>query len=548
MGRFDYNFLMKAASNNNYTGMGRYLSTFKFDDPNIQKQVNSTIDYLTRYGGIIEKILSRAENKDIRDNVSFLFQRMTNSYGDPRDRSNVAKDYNNNIELIGSKNNKVANYIDFTFDDDSSYDTFKHKYQDAIGDYRPSDEKSGYYKNNGKNVLRVYTKDLQQGAAFDKLTDALRACYAQSYGNVDNRVYPGTPSWVRWHKMGQLENTFISTSYSDTGEKIDEVRGLFANHNNAYSIVEQAKEVFKKLEKVNLEFPSELTTLGYLCPAQRDIVSAVHSGALGTEQANFMLKEINDYYNRTLSSISLTNYDVFAMQLDDNSQNLFEVTESRDKSDYTDMLRAAVKENRVSCVAGTSGGRVGTVITIAPALDDKGKPKGNYKGDTQLFVPDLFIEDARRVMDADPEAAVNVKRAEHITFGHDYVISANASLRNFTEDGGAILDENGKQTYLTPEQVTQTMTEVESVKQASNRLTNEIIDEHLDTAAVQERAEQYASRLYYYFHPEMVNEEVIAETAKKANQNKEELKSRASNDIKEFTELLLNSVKGYGHQ
>lgn len=487
--------LVDLSSKNDYLGMAQVLRGVKMKTPEQQQQLDSQVAILERYGGIANKLLSSQPDPDVRDKLAFSLSYKGGGYGEKDPETG---------EWINPYARKFTEYVnkigDSTFDDTKAYKLkiqFENedKYKDFIDSSGLNFNTSAYSDGSaylervdGTPTLILNKNLLGTPQFFEAFANGLRNIHSNSFSLAGNTSHGFTISGL--DKDGKF-----------TGEIYDGVNnGPLAD---ALSILDDVNNAYKtELEsKYSQVIPSGLQVSGFINDKQRQIVNMVGTGRLEREMGNFMLKQIDDYYTNQLSGISLTGFDeVYATQVNDKTKNLMPIDDSDTRSELTDMIRAAAKENRVTVRAATSGGRVGASITIAAKLDTDGKPVGNYGGAVELFIPGLFEKDARNVMDQDLDAKLLVEKSEHIAFNHSYFLEDGGKICDFAGDGSAVYEDDLGRRTLLPEEVDNLMRQNEMIKSTASQLKKDISEQNLDSASATELATKYATKIYSYMN------------------------------------------------
>lgn len=480
---------------NDYVGAANYLRSIKFNDKNRNDALLQQAAILERYGGIATAILDKEQNSDKKDLLSFNLSRLAGNFGaidetTGRWKNRYANQYVDYITNLGNKDKRYAQYIDITFNDQDTYNKFVDTSGLQYGNKADDDQKSPYTRvEDGKTILRLNKQALLDGEFFDKFTSGLLAAKTQN-------MY-ATTSWGQVIHLADAGG-FTVSSYDYENKPIDSWSDFDDNLRGAYDLSRTAKENYEATMNKYYDrvIPSQLMASGFMCGAQKQITEAAFAGQLDSSQANFMLSQIDAYYNNLLSHESLTEYDVYATDPNSESMNLEEIDDPALKGEYTKIMRAAAKEGRLKVAAGTSGGRVGAVITISAKIDKDGNLGKGADADYQFFVPGLLDEDARNVIDEDVNAKILVEKSEHIAFGHQYDLSEGGRLINFQGDGSAIYQDDTGEVYKTPEEVDKLMLRNEMVKGGIQMLKNSIFEDNLTDKQVENLATEYATKIF----------------------------------------------------
>ena len=529
MAGLDTTFIRNMAARNNYIGIAGYLGSLQFEDKTAQAQVNQLISGLNRYGRLMETIINAGTPED-RKKLAFYFKAQTGNYGATNDQSDYDRKYLANINNIGNKKGKQADYIEYTFSNQTAFNNFKDSFG-SIGFANDVDRVSGLINKNGQNILRVYKSDLGKSDMFNRLNNALQsiehispASSGESYYDRLSEAQKNKVNFqlanfeannrLRGIGKSELDRTkqefarqelirglgFSSTSYDRDGNKLLSANGFMKEQAEAMGQSKEAEQAYKSVmdNMKNTTIPSQLMMKGYMCKGQLEIANRVMNGMMDKSIGEFGLKRIAEYYARQLMGCSLTQYDVYATDGNPKTHNLNEITNTEEKTALTEELRAALKEGRCTYSAGSAGGRVGTVITLAPALDKDGKPIGGYKEGRQIFVPGLLEKDARDAMEEDPEAAVLIKRGEHMAFGHQYDLNGGGRLVDFQQDGSAYYENGNGRVYRNSEEVGKMMLDNEMIDATKRELQNDRLERDMSDEDYNKLVEEYATKLYSY--------------------------------------------------
>lgn len=417
--------------NNDYVGLADYISQFKPKDKVQREELKQYVNTLKRYGHIASAVINNTQSTEERDLVSFNLQRENGLYGI---KNKYAQEYGKNLNNIGG--NK-ASYIDYEFADDDSYTKFINNSNLNIGGYDKNNPTSSYhYMNNGRHTIRIQKTAFNNSKFFDALNKGLDSLIVPV--TVTGSVSAFIPSYT------DIIPYFKSTSYDENGNQLDSKFGYFKAQADCAKLVNSAESTYKNtLNKCYSKvMPSELVSMGYMCDAQRQLNEGAKNGTITEAYYNLNTKIIKDYYDTQLKQLSLTHYDVYAIGENETSQT-FNAIGNEDKGKYTALIRAAAKQDRVTVGAGMAGGRVGTIITIAPKLDEKGNFGKEGNAGYQFFVPGLFEEDARNVMDKDDNAKVMVDLAEHQAFNTPYKLVEGGYIKDFDGNGATFTNDIG---------------------------------------------------------------------------------------------------------
>lgn len=115
-GVFDINQVYNRLAGTDYRGAAKYIRSFTFANPDVQRQMNSFATVYENSGSRLEQLLAAAgDNDDIKQKLAFSFQREIGFWGNNDDyRNSYSNRYINAIRNLGSKDGTKANYIDFS--------------------------------------------------------------------------------------------------------------------------------------------------------------------------------------------------------------------------------------------------------------------------------------------------------------------------------------------------------------------------------------------------------------------------------------------------
>ena len=444
--------------NNDYIGLANYLDQFNIADKNKRIQVKQDINKLKRYGSIANAILEKQIDEADKSAIIFSMQRDHGVY----DTNNTyTKQYLDAVNSIGNKthwfkDDETAEIFQYVFDTKNEYDKFIEESGLTIKGYDDKNPTAPYmFMYNGQPVIQVRRDAFKNTTFFDSLNKGLETLYASDYDKAMWRL-----EVMHNPQAEKPTNGFRTISYDKSGKKLQNVEGFDEYQKKAWDYAKESNNAYKKnieeaYEKV---VPTKLMTSGFLCGAQRNLYTMAMNGQIDASTFNMQSNIIKDYYDNALYHTSLTGCDEVYMTHPDNDSQTLDVMRDEDKGKWTEIMRTALKEGRVKYGAGSAGGRVGTVITIIDKTDKNDDASdGDYGKGTQIFVPGLFDEDARDLIDSDPDAKLQVDLAEHQAFGHDYTLIEGGVLSDFDGDGGATYKDDVSTYYLTPEEVQQRM-------------------------------------------------------------------------------------------
>lgn len=439
----------KLVADGDYTGLANYIESML---PNVtdetQKQaLINNINSLRNYGGIANKILQDDFEDESEDKKLFLFNaNRVAGFGGEIGDNDYFKKYKNYKSNIGNvshwfKPNETAIAIGYQFDNENAYNSFIDKSGIVV------DKSLNVTKtyNEGKPVLRVGKTAFQDEQFFENLTKTLSSMQVNNLYSIGANTWGYNPTIAAFNTIG----------YNEYGEKISSVNGLDSNQQRALALINSGSDVFNKHYNARYEkiIPRTLNVMGYMCGAQRDLLQKVSNKEIGESEFNLYYKQLTDFYDNKLKSFSFTGYNEVYMTEPNSTSQTLDIMPEDAKGEWTNYLRTAIAEKRVTYTAGFAGDRVGTVITIDRGTKSGELSKADYAAGVQFFVPGLFDKDARAVINADDNARLAVEIAEHQSFGHNYDLIDKGRLTNFDGDGSAIYEDDNSRIPLSPDQV-----------------------------------------------------------------------------------------------
>lgn len=446
MAIFDENKYNEYLTNNDYSGLATYMRNFQPKDKTKRAEFNRQIEILKRQGAINNALINNEPNADYKAAMAFNIQRPHGKY----DMSNpFTKRYINAINQIGNTKNEVADYFDYEFKSNDYYNKFIKNSGMKIGEYNPKSPTNIYhYNKDGKNIVRVHRASFRNPKMFDAINKGLNSITVSEA--VQNNPMLGL--------FAGSQIGFNTKSYDANGKQLTNYIGFDKYQKEAANYANVSADIYKKRVKKAYDkvTPAKLMVSGFMCDAQRQLQIAAMNNQIDNTSYNTQIKIINDFYKNRLANEDISSYDEVYLK-DENTGNLY-ITNEKTKNDLTEAVRTAIDENRISVVAGASGGRTGTVISISANPDSKGNvADSKYKKSFKIFVPGLFDKDARNLINKNSDAKLMVEIADHQMYGHDYDLVEGGKLSKFDGNGGAIYVTDKGERPLDPKQVQDVM-------------------------------------------------------------------------------------------
>ena len=158
-----------------------------------------------------------------------------------------------------------------------------------------------------------------------------------------------------------------------------------------------------------------------------------------------MREILEEKYNRVLQTKSLSQYDVWAMNEDNEGSQVLEPLEDNlAKSEIDVEINQAIADGRLHYSHATNGLDIGTMLVIDPKVDKDGKVVGDSKP-IRLFVKDLFRSQAENALRDDTQITAQRQYAKHQTYGHIYRSADGGTIDGWNQatDSAVYTDKNG---------------------------------------------------------------------------------------------------------
>lgn len=397
-------------SKHNYRGLVGLLSSTEFKDDATRKTANELkrrfqeqadiedkllegTDYNTRRAynfittGPSANEISTDENNPLYKSFSSRFMRNWNSLADENNNINIQfyneHDYNNFISSLGKDENDVRNK---GININSNYSiSFASDINDKIGIYNA-------LKNSG--ILE----------------------------NLKTEIY----------NTGYDEPGIIKSKGS-VKYLSEEKRKLYLNMTEMESTVNEANTLYTELFEAKAFKPylNEMIVSGYMGEDDRQLQQSFSAGLIDLASFKEMRTILEEKYNRVLQTKSLSQFDVWSMDEDnEGSQVLKQLDDPIMKNELDIEINQAIADGRLHYSHATNGTDIGTMIVIDPAVKD-GKIVEDSKP-RRLFVKDLFRSQAETALRNDTQTAAQMEYAKHQTYGHIYRASDGGTINGWT--------------------------------------------------------------------------------------------------------------------
>ena len=213
------------------------------------------------------------------------------------------------------------------------------------------------------------------------------------------------------------------------------------------NVVKEANDSYANLFNVKNVKPylNEMIVTGYMGEDDRQLQQSFSAGLIDLQSFKAMREILEEKYNRVLQTKSLSQYDVWAMNEDNEGSQVLEPLEDNiAKSEIDVEINQAIADGRLHYSHATNGLDIGTMLVIDPKVDKDGKVIGDSKT-IRLFVKDLFKSQAENALRDDTQITAQRQYAKHQTYGHIYRSADGGTINNWDQatDSAVYTDKNG---------------------------------------------------------------------------------------------------------
>ena len=407
-------------SKHNYKGLVGLLSSTEFKDDATRKTANELKRRFQEQADIEDKLLegtddntrraynfittgpsaneiSADENNPLYNSFSSRFMRNWNALADKDNNINIQfyneDDYNNFISSLGKDENDARKK---GININSNYSiSFASDVNDKIGIYNA-------LKNSG--ILEHLKTELYNTGYYE----------------------PGITK-----SKGQIKHLS------------EEKRKLYLNMTGMESTVNEANALYTELFEAKAFKPyiNEMIVTGYMGEDDRQLQQSFSAGLIDLASFKEMRTILEEKYNRVLQTKSLSQFDVWAMDEDnEGSQVLKQLDDPMMKNELDIEINQAMADGRLHYSHATNGTDIGTMIVIDPAVKD-GKIVEDSKP-RRLFVKDLFRSQAETALRNDTQTSAQMEYAKHQTYGHIYRTSDGGTINGWTGQSDSAIYKN----------------------------------------------------------------------------------------------------------
>ena len=407
-------------SKHNYKGLVGLLSSTEFKDNATRKTANELKRRFQEQADIEDKLLegtddntrraynfittgpsaneiSADENNPLYNSFSSRFMRNWNALADKDNNINIQfyneDDYNNFISSLGKDENDARKK---GININSNYSiSFASDINDKIGVYNA-------LKNSG---ILEHLKTEIYNTGYDE---------------------PGIAK-----SKGQIKHLS------------EEKRKLYLNMTGMESTVNEANALYTELFEAKAFKPyiNEMIVTGYMGEDDRQLQQSFSAGLIDLASFKEMRTILEEKYNRVLQTKSLSQFDVWSMDEDnEGSQVLKQLDDPIMKNELDIEINQAMADGRLHYSHATNGTDIGTMIVIDPAVKD-GKIVEDSKP-RRLFVKDLFRSQAETALRNDTQTSAQMEYAKHQTYGHIYRTSDGGTINGWTGQSDSAIYKN----------------------------------------------------------------------------------------------------------
>ena len=213
------------------------------------------------------------------------------------------------------------------------------------------------------------------------------------------------------------------------------------------NVVKEANDSYANLFNTKNVKPylNEMIVTGYMGEDDRQLQQSFSAGLIDLQSFKAMREILEEKYNRVLQTKSLSQYDVWAMNEDNEGSQVLEPLENNiAKSEIDVEINQAIADGRLHYSHATNGLDIGTMLVIDPKVDKDGKVVEGSKT-IRLFVKDLFKSQAENALRDDTQITAQRQYAKHQTYGHIYRSADGGTIDGWNQatDSAVYTDKNG---------------------------------------------------------------------------------------------------------
>ena len=422
--------------------------------------INNSNDFATTYSDLLSKhnykglvgLLSSTEFKDnaTRKTANELKRRFQEQ-ADIEDKLLEGTDDNTrrayNFITTGPSANEIS-----TDENNPLYNSFSSRFMrnwNALADKDNNINIQFYNEDDYNNFISSLGKDENDAR---KKGININSNYSISFASDINDkigVYNALKnSGILEHLKTEIYNTGydepgIAKSKGQIKHLSEEKRKLYLNMTEMESTVNEANTLYTELFEAKAFKPyiNEMIVTGYMGEDDRQLQQSFSAGLIDLASFKEMRTILEEKYNRVLQTKSLSQFDVWSMDEDnEGSQVLKQLDDPMMKNELDIEINQAMADGRLHYSHATNGTDIGTMIVIDPAVKD-GKVVEDSKP-RRLFVKDLFRSQAETALRNDTQTAAQMEYAKHQTYGHIYRTSDGGTINGWTGQSDSAIYRN----------------------------------------------------------------------------------------------------------
>ena len=422
--------------------------------------INNSNDFATTYSDLLSKhnyrglvgLLSSTEFKDnaTRKTANDLKRRFQEQ-ADIEDKLLEGTDDNTrrayNFITTGPSANEIS-----TDENNPLYNSFSSRFMrnwNALADENNNINIQFYNEDDYNNFISSLGKDENDAR---KKGININSNYSISFASDINDkigVYNALKnSGILEHLKTEIYNTGydepgIAKSKGQIKHLSEEKRKLYLNMIGMETTVNEANALYTELFEAKAFKPyiNEMIVTGYMGEDDRQLQQSFSAGLIDLASFKEMRTILEEKYNRVLQTKSLSQFDVWSMDEDnEGSQVLKQLDDPIMKNELDIEINQAMADGRLHYSHATNGTDIGTMIVIDPAVKD-GKIVEDSKP-RRLFVKDLFRSQAETALRNDTQTSAQMEYAKHQTYGHIYRTSDGGTINGWTGQSDSAIYKN----------------------------------------------------------------------------------------------------------
>lgn len=422
--------------------------------------INNSNDFATTYSDLLSKhnykglvgLLSSTEFKDdatrkTANNLKRRFQEQA----DIEDKLLEGTDDNTrrayNFITTGPSANEIS-----TDENNPLYNSFSSRFMrnwNALADKDNNINIQFYNEDDYNNFISSLGKDENDAR---KKGININSNYSISFASDINDKIGVYNALKNSGILEHLKTEIYNTGYNEPGiikskgsakNLSEDKRKLYLNMTEMESTVNEANALYTELFEAKAFKPyiNEMIVTGYMGEDDRQLQQSFSAGLIDLASFKEMRTILEEKYNRVLQTKSLSQFDVWAMDEDnEGSQVLKQLDDPIMKNELDIEINQAMADGRLHYSHATNGTDIGTMIVIDPAVKD-GKIVEDSKP-RRLFVKDLFRSQAETALRNDTQTAAQMEYAKHQTYGHIYRTSNGGTINGWTGQSDSAIYKN----------------------------------------------------------------------------------------------------------